>query len=158
MAQDVNTVVNDFLRDAQYRVAELSGVIDDKKRKSKRRRSNEKEKDLRAQLLLWMDCLWDSRQTIHGDDYNFLHDWSDEEIIAECEYLRAISGMNEIPFLTWAGYSPSVRTVITQLLTGNLPVGILDDHIVYDGNGDPIATPFPKVGGMQGETIDVYFS
>ena len=52
MAQSVDTVVNEFLRDAQYRVAELSRDIDTSKRSNKRRRNdNVKERDWRAQLL-----------------------------------------------------------------------------------------------------------
>ena len=105
-----------------------------------------------------MDCLYESRHTIYGSAYNFLYDWTDNEIMGECEYLRALTGMNDIPYLTWAGYSPTVRTVITQLTTGNLPVGSEDEIITYDGNSTPITIPFPKVGGMQGETIAQYFS
>jgi hypothetical protein len=156
---DVNTVVNDFLRDAQYRVAELAIAINEGKKKHKRRRGkNTEEKDWRTQLLLWMDILFDSRNPIYSTDYNFLFDWTDREIIAECEYLRALTGMNNIPFLTWAGYSPTVRVVVTQQVAGNLPAGNEDDIITYDGNGNPITIPFPKIGGMQSETISQYFS
>jgi hypothetical protein len=156
---NLNTVVNDFLRDAQYRVAELSEIIDQGKRKRKRGRGRtEQERDHRMQLLLWMDCLYDSRQTVYDVDYNFLYDWTDNEIIAECEYLRSITGMNEVPWMTWAGYSPSVRVVVTQTTTGNLPVGNEDDMITYDGNGNPISIPFPEIGGQQGETLAQIFN
>ena len=160
MAQDVNTVVNDFLRDAQFRVAELSIVIDNAKRTKKKRRGGrtEQEQQWRAMLILWMDCLWDSRQPIHGSDYNFLFDWTDREIIEECEYLRYLTEMNEIPYLSFAGFSPEVRNKITETVAGNLPAGNEDDIITYDGNGDPITIPFPKVGGMVAETIAQYFN
>ena len=153
---DVNTVVNDFLRDAQYRVAQLATLVNKGKTESKRRNRYEKEDSWRAQLILWMDLLFDSKHSFKTG-YNFLGDWTDREIIAECEYLRKITGMNEIAWLTFAGYSQTINQIITGVI-GTLPVGTEDEHIVYDASGNPYATPFPVTGGMGSLTISQFFS
>jgi len=154
---DVNQVVNDFLRDAQYRVAELAILINKGKTESRRQNRYEQEQDWRSQLILWMDILYDSRHDFKSG-YNFLYNWTDREIIEECEYLRKITGMNEIAWLSWAGYTQMIREEVTGTSGSGLPVGTEDEHIIYDGNGNAYATPFPTTGGMQSETITQFFS
>lgn len=154
---DLNTTISDFLRDSQFRVAELSVEMAAMKTK---RPEYYRLHDLRAQLILWMDLLYESRDNIHGDDFNYLDPevWSERAIISECEYLRKISGMATIGYITFAGYSPIIRNIITGVSGGNLPAGLENQYIVYDVNGNPVATNFPTIGGMQTETITQYFS
>lgn len=155
---DLNTTIADFLRDAQYRVAELTIEMNAMKKKRDEYYSLH---DLRAQLIMWMDLLYESRDSIYGDDFNYLDPeiWPEWDIISECEYLRRISGMATIGYLTFAGYSPIVRNIITGGSgSGNLPVGAENQYIRYDANGDPVAEDFPSIGGMETETITQYFS
>ena len=153
---DINTIVNDFLRDAQYRIAEFTIEINEKKKEGY---SYDEEQFMRAQLILFMDLLYDSRADIY-EGYNFLEDWTDLEIQRETEYLRKFTGMGEIPYLTFAGYSPEIRQEI--LGDGNgvtFPFGNVGDMLIYQTAGiAPVTIPFPEEGGMIGETIDEYFN
>lgn len=156
---DINTTIADFLRDAQYRVSELATIID----KAKRSSSNgihkvQKEEDWRAMLLLWMDILYEVNDQLVDDKYNYLWDWTDTEIKAECEYLRALTQMAEVPLLPFAGFSADVLNIITGKETGNIPVGNENDYLRYDANGDLVAEPFPSTGGHTNETITQFFS
>ena len=154
---DLNTTIAEFLRDAQYRIAEISGELVNMK---KRRPEYEDLFYLRAQLIMWMDCLYEGRDNVYGDPFNYLTSgvgWTDSEIIGECEYLRQISGMNDIAYLSFAGYSPSIANLITGI-GGDLPAGLENYYIRYDVNGNPVSEPFPNTGGMTTETIDQYFS
>jgi hypothetical protein len=152
---DLNQTVYNFLADAQYRVAELS--IEMSEMKVRRSEYNEKH-DLRAQLILWMDLLYESRDNLYGDAYNYLSDWTERQILAECEYLRQLSGMAAIGYITFAGYSPIIIANTNSGSGANLPAGNENDYIRYDVNGNPITEPFPNVAGMTTETIEQYFS
>jgi hypothetical protein len=152
----IDEIVSNFLRDAQYRVAEFTIAISDKKKEG----YNYSDEDfMRAQLILWMDLLYNSRGSIY-EGYNFLESWTDREIQEECEYLRKFTGMGEIPYLTFAGYSPEIRQIITGGGDGiSFPSGNVGDILYYATQGTtPITTPFPQEGGMIGETIDEYFN
>jgi hypothetical protein len=152
---DLNTVINEFLRDAQYRVAELSVELDDAR---DQRLFDKGAFAIRAELILWMDLLFDPRQDVLDPAYNFLDGWDERDIIGECEYLRQKSGMSSIPYATFAGYSPDISNKIIGEGSGEtLPVGSPGDHIVYNTSGIPVADPFPTEGGMQSETIDQFF-
>ena len=152
--RDKDTVVFEFLRDAQYRVAELSTEIDTARRNAV---PYDDQEDLRMQLAAWMDILWDSITSIR--DYYTLLDWTDREVIAECDYLRSISGMAEIPYITFSGYHPQIISKITGESTGgNLPNGQFNQIISYDVSENPYALDFPEEGGMlDNESIDEYF-
>ena len=60
--------ISNFLRDAQYRVAELSNEGEAKRQD---RKTAHKEDDLRSQLLAFIDLLYDSIDNIK-DDYTTL--------------------------------------------------------------------------------------
>ena len=154
----IDEIVNNFLRDAQWRVAELGNEITALKKQGY---DYEEPKWLRAQLILWMDLLYESRASIY-EGYNFLGSWSDRDIQAECEYLRKLTGMAKVPIITFAGYSPEIRNEIIGGDPGDgvdFPFGNVGDILVYETQGSsPNAIPFPQVGGMEGETIFEYFS
>ena len=158
MAQDINTIIADFLRDTQYRVAELSIEIDQAR---DQQLFDKGAFAIRAELILWMDLLYDARHNIREPDYNFLDSWEERDIIGECEYLRQKSSMSSIPYLTFAGYSPEIQNIIIGdpgSGGGTLPTGNPGDHIVYNAASVPITEPFPEIGGLQGETIDQFFN
>jgi hypothetical protein len=155
----IDDQINDFLRDASFRVAELTIDIDAKKRSDK---SFKVEAELRAELTTFMDLLFDTINNIK-DDYTFLKtDWPDREITLEMEYLRDRTGMSEIPYITFTNYSPNILVQITGGNGGSgsttLPAGALNQIITYDISGNAIAVDFPTAGGMfTSETIDQYF-
>ena len=153
----IDDQINAFLRDASYRVAELTIEIDEKKNTDKKFKE---EAELRAELTTFMDLLYDSINPIK-DDYTFLkQSWPEREIIAEMEYLRGVSEMAEIPYITFTGYSPQV---ITQAGDDNVdstmfPPGFVGQIMTYNISGDVVVVDFPSTGGMKiGETIDDYF-
>ena len=152
----IDETINNFLRDAQYRIAELSVSIEEKRKEGY---SHDDELWLRSQLILWMDMIYDPRGGIY-DGYNYLESWTDREIQAECEYLRKLSGMAHMPLLTFAGYSPQIRQIITgDSGSATFPYGNINDILVYTSAGNtPVATPFPQIGGMTTETIAEYFN
>ncbi len=151
---DLNTTIADFLRDAQYRVATLSIEMYGMKR---RRKEYDRLHDLRAQIILWMDLLYESRDSIYGDDFNYLGGWTDRQIIEECQYLRKIGGMSNIAYITFAGYSPIVRSVITGV-ANVIPSGLENQYLRFDAGGNLVAEAFPVTGGMTTESISEYFS
>ena len=156
---DIDEIVSNFLGDAQYRVAELGIEINTQKKEGY---NIEENTWLRAQLILWMDLLYESRSSIY-EGYNYLGSWSDRDIQAECEYLRKLTGMANIPYITFAGYSPEIRNEIIGDPEGGtgaeFPYGEPDDILVYAEAGTtPVATPFPIEGGMTDETIFEYFN
>ena len=155
---EIDIIVSRFLADAQYRIAELGTEINTQKKEGY---NIEENTWLRAQLILWMDLLYESRSSIY-EGYNYLGSWSDRDIQAECEYLRKLTGMANIPYITFAGYSPEIRNEIIggdPSIGVDLPYGVPDDILVYLTAGtNPVPQPFPKEGGMIGETIFEYFN
>jgi hypothetical protein len=155
---NINQYILDFLADAQYRVAELAGEILELKNGGY---GYEVEEWERAQLILWMDLLYESRDSI-WDWYNYLGKWTDKEIKQECEYLRKLSGMSKIPWLTFSAYAPDVVNVILGGGTSaNFPTGNSGDILLYDTDGlNPTPTHFPEEGGMTDEitSITEYFT
>lgn len=164
MAQDVTTVVNDFLRDAQYRVAELSVEIDDLNDEGN---SEYYELiDLRRQLLVFMDIVYWGRHPII-DGYNFLaggNAWTDAEIIKECHYLRSKANLNPVPYINWNNYNPEIVSFGDSGTTGNtvngavFPTGTLGQYLTYNASGNVVASAFPIYGGaLSSEDIFDYF-
>ena len=155
---NINIIVERFLADAQYRIAELGTEINTQKKEGY---NFEENTWLRSQLILWMDLLYESRNSIY-EGYNYLGSWTDRDIQAECEYLRKLTGMANIPYITFAGYSPEIRNEIIGGGGGigiNFPYGVPDEILVYlEAGTSPVPQPFPSEGGMTGETIFEYFN
>ncbi len=158
---DVNQIVNDFLRDSQFRVSELSIIIDASRDTAVKSLEVKQAIEWRSELILWNDMLYESRHDIFDPDYNFLtpNIWTDRDITAECEFLRQKTGMADVPYITFAGYSPEIRnTIIGEDGGTGLPTGNPGDYIEYNVSGIPQTVPFPSIGGMTTETIQQYFS
>ena len=155
---DINEVVDRFLADAQYRIAELSIEMNQLKDD---RQPYERQAKIRANLILWMDLLYESRDCIY-EGYNYLGEWTDEEIQAECEYLRNISGMAEIPAFSFAGYSSTIKAnIVGATPDAQFPFGTAGNILVYENDGSiPVTKPFPEEGGMIEEINDInlYFN
>lgn len=145
--------VQAFIVDAQYRVAELSIEIDEK------RRANDNWKKqylLRLELSIWLSILYESFMDIK-DGYNFLGNWTEAEIKTECEYLRARTGITSIPWINFASYAPEI--VINQPINGGgMPAGSYLDLITWDISDTMTLEQPPNEGGMGNLTIDEYFS
>jgi len=152
----VDAYISDFVRDAQYRMAEIADLLN----KMRNEDSPEYKQllDWREQLYLFMDCLYVGNVDIEGG-YNFL-DWDDYSIQEEIEYLRNYTGMVTSPYTTFVGTYPGlVEAIGTSGGGAALPAGTGGQYIAYNTNGEPVAYTFPVKAGMNdNETALAYFS
>ena len=162
---DINTEVNNYLRDAQWATAELTTEMDDIKDDGNV--GFQRRDAIRLQLSTFMDVLFVADYSFY-EGYNFLYagdtPWTDAEIQTEIDYLRDIGEMSEVPFLSFADYQQNV--VMNVIENGdsvpgigvNFPNGASGDFLYYANTGNnPIATPFPTTVGHTTELIDAYF-
>jgi hypothetical protein len=146
--------ISNFIVDAQYRIAELTVEIDEKKRSD----DNWKiQYLLRLELSMWLSVLYESVQDIYNG-YNFLSDWTETEIKAECERLRLKAGITRIPYLSFTAYAPEI--VVQGVSSGGsgVPAGTQGQLITYDASNVPYVDDEPEIGGMGSLTISQYFS
>lgn len=153
---DINVVVSDFIRDAQFRITEIGTELDNL-RNSSDPRFIELE-DQRLQLYLFMDILYIGQWSIL-DGYNHL-DWSDYDITLESEYLRNRCEMINSPYASFVGTYPEIVACISGQTSGSgLPSGSNGEFIYYNENGTPETVLFPStVGMLDGDTVNLFFS
>ena len=162
MALDIDQIISDFLRDAQYRVAEITIDMDGMDNKSNR--GYKELQDIRHQLIAFMDELWWSYDEL-TDGYNFMlagtTDWTERNIILEIEYLRRKGRLNEIPYLSFTNHTTELAEMQTQSDSSGagFPIGTYQQYIAYNVSGDPVAVDFPVYGGMKTyDDINTYFA
>lgn len=152
----IDTYIEEFLRDAQYRIAQIGGELDDLNDAD----SPEylKLSGYRLELYQFMDIIYVGTWSIL-DGYNHL-DWDDYDIKAEAEYLRNRTGMVTSPFTTFVGVYPQIVDSVTGTdLTTGLPAGDPGEFIYYNNNSDPVTVKFPVSAGMaDGDTPQTFFS
>ena len=162
MAVDLTTAINDFVRDAQYRIAELSVEIDENRDNGQYRMAEALL--LRHELSTFVEVLWWSRHPII-DGSNFLaasEDWTDAEITREIHRLRNKGGLNPVPYISFAGYNPEIISQGDGSGGGCdgscFPQGTLGQYLAYDGSGTVIAQAWPEyVGANPQDDIFDYF-
>ncbi len=153
---DIDQYIADFIRDAQYRIAEIGVEIDGIK--NGRSPRLKELLDWRDDLYLFMDILYVGEWSII-DGYNHLTDWTDEMVQSEAEYLRNKTGMVTSPFTTFVGVYPEIVASIGGGSSSGLPQGDPLDFIQYNQNGEAVTQPFPQfVGAQTGDTPATYFA
>lgn len=159
LAENIST----FLRDAQFRIGEIGDELNAMPSKDSQVYSD--LWDLRNDLCQWVEVLYNARFSFIDGAYRFLDEdetgWTEEEIIAEIEYQRFVSNINEIPYLTFAAYYPWIVNNIIG--SGNIGIGIpsgsLGQYLVYGLNNSIHGETFPDRCGMTiGESIESYFN
>lgn len=152
----IDTVVNDFLRDAQFRIVEIGNELDPMK-DFEDPRYIELETQ-RLLLYMFMDILYVGTWDII-DGYNHL-DWDDHDITLESEYLRNRCEMINSPYASFVGSYPQITACILGASSGTgLPVGNPGDFIYYNLNGNPETEVFPtSVGMIDTDTVEQFFS
>jgi len=165
----IDQAVSDFLRDAQYRIATLTSelhAIEDKG--SKRYKTRDQ---WRLELSVFMDIVYEGHWYIQ-DAYNHIQytdevgtedKWTEAEVMEEIDRLRALTEMNEVPFVTFAGYYPQMYTPVNSIPGASssvgFPAGTSGMIIFYNASGVPYADNINPYAGMQeGESINSYFS
>lgn len=155
---DIDQIVNDFMRDAQWRVAEIGIELDNMP--SKKSAEYKRLYHIRQELYLFMDTLYVGRHVIR-DGYTYMFNtWSERETIEEIEYLRNWSGMTVTPFYNFVSRYEQIRNNITgNGGSSGFPNGDPGDFYVINANGFVEAYPFPNFAGLiDSESIDDYFS
>lgn len=170
---DVNTVVSEFLRDAQYRIGKLSVEINELDKEGSY--NVDEKRRQRLELAVFMSILYEGKWFIADDEYNHIQTadaageedaWTDGEIISEIERLRYYTNMNEIPFINFTAHYPQISSFIgtsgSQGSAGNnltFPIGLSGQVIFYNSSGAPYAETLDQYGGMYDtESIDTYFT
>jgi hypothetical protein len=152
----IDTIINDFLRDAQYRIVEIGNELDENPDfESPRYQELEQQ---RLELYQFMDILYIGQWNII-DGYNHL-DWSDYDITLESQYLRNRCEMINSPYASFVGSYPEITACILGVSSGSgLPAGDPGDFILYNENGTPKTIPYPGFVGMADvDTVASYFS
>lgn len=149
----IQELVEDFLRDAQYRIAEIQNEMESLDDQDFR---FELLKEQREDLYLFMHCIYIGQWNIK-DGYNHL-DWDDWDIQNEMEYLRESCEMITSPFVTFVGNYPSIVESLGSSFGDALPSGTPQDYIYYDANGNAVTAPFPvQAGATDSDTPSTYF-
>lgn len=166
MSLNIAQYVSDFLRDAQYRVAQLTQEIDSKRDEGENDPVFMSLKDSRQSLINFMEIVYDPFTYFEDNGYNFLSAevaWSDREIVAEIEYLRSTTGMTRIPYGAFSGYYPSIlNNILGDGGPSSTPTGLPDgdylEMLRYNASGQLESVPFPVYIGMVTLDINDYFS
>jgi len=168
----INEHIDLFLRDAQYRIAQLSVEIDELEDQG-----SYKYQELfrwRLELSSFMDVVYTGVWFI-TDGFNHIQltdeqdteeGWTESEVMQEIEYLRYYTLMNEAPFITFTGHYPQIVNPVSQTTgigsVGNgviLPSGQPGMTVFYDASGQLYADSIsPYSGHIDNESINAYFS
>lgn len=160
----VDDHVANFLRDAQFRIAEISVEINGLEDKGSYQYT--KLNESRLQLSLFMSMLYEGKWLITGS-YNHVQigegqTWTEYELISEIQYLRHYNKMNVVPYITFTPHYPKIAGLINGGGSGSvssLPAGNFGQLMGFNGNGDPEAQDIDEWAGHRtGETITAYFS
>lgn len=163
----IDDYINNFLRDAQYRIGVLSSEIDaleDEGSYQYKLKSRQ-----RLELGTFMDIVYEGKWYITSSGYNHIQyttsmgekaAWTQKEVTQEIEHLRYYTEMNEVPFITFTAHYP-------QIINGSgvgssamgFPAGNYGQVIFYNALGVPYADDVDEYGGMYtNESINSYFS
>lgn len=170
---DLNTVVSEFLRDAQYRIGTLSVEINNLDKEGSY--NVDEKRRQRLELAVFMAILYEGKWFIADSEYNHIQTaeaageedaWTEYEIISEIERLRYYTNMSEIPFVNFTAHYPQIASFIgtsgSSGSAGNtitFPIGLSGQVIFYDVSGVPYTDSIDLYGGMYDtESIDTYFT
>lgn len=155
---NLNEEIAYFLRDAQYFLAELQT------KKNSLMRSDTKKvseyRNLRWEISSFMDVLYDSHQTLHGDYAGFFADWTDTEIIKEIEYLREKTGMSNAPWFDFGGMTSTIINSYPSSSEGGDSVNSsTPNYLAYYKTATKISgKPLSQYAGIISDSIEDYFN
>jgi hypothetical protein len=157
--------ISNFLRDGQYRIAELSVSMDtivDKGSYQYRECFQ-----WRLEIIMLMRILYEGKWYIQ-DGFNHIQfgstddTWTENDLVKEIEHIRYYTNMNEMPYITFTAHYPQIASTIGgsgQVGSAELPSGNPGDVIFYNSESVPYADSINPYGGHEDdETIEQYFS
>jgi hypothetical protein len=165
----IATYIDNFLRDAQYRVGQLTAEIDTIEDNGSYQYREKRRQ--RLELTTFMDVLYEGKWYITSG-YNHIqyggggtdeNTWTEREIIQEIEHLRYYTEMNEVPFINFTAHYPQIVNFITGAggsgsVTG-VPAGLYGMSIFYNASAQAYADYIDPYGGMYtAESISSYFN
>lgn len=166
----LNQEISNFLRDSQYRFAELT--VNKDAREDTGDIAIRSEISIRRQLDAFLFLLYTNRYDIitpeQGDWPNFLYDkWTDDEIITEMDYLRELSEMNLIPWLDFTASVNVIRQEVTEIVIqeidgirqssiGDLPVYINEFEVAGLPKEQVVNFPVKFESEWQGENPSLF--
>lgn len=164
---DVNEYVSNFLRDAQYRISELTIEIDERRDEGEEDPLFRELKTKRQALINFMEVVYDPYTSFTENGYGFMkageNAWEDREIIEEIEYLRDYTDMTLIPYGVFTGYYPQI---LNNILGDGInqggevvfPTGDYLEILRYNSSGQIESIPFPDYTGAGDLSIIDYFA
>jgi len=171
---DLNTVVSQFLRDAQYRIGTLSVEISELDTEGSY--NVDEKRRQRLELTVFMAILYEGKWYIADDAYNHIQmsetageetTWTEYEITSEIQRLRYYTNMDEMPFINFTAHYPQIASFLgtggsSGSASGNnlsFPIGLSGQVVFYNFTGNPYAETIDEYGGMYDtESINTYFA
>lgn len=168
----IHDEILNFLRDAQFRIGELTEEIDELYNIGEIESPKTKHR-LRLELLTFMEILYEINWTIDGTSYNhilthpdpvYVSPWTEQMILDEMEYLRIHCGMSEQPLMTFVPFYTEIVNNIVSSQTSS-PGGGIDvegtnkQMLMFNIANELVAIDVDPYAGMKAnETINDYFS
>jgi hypothetical protein len=151
--------VNQFVSDAVYRIGELGHLMD-----ALADNSNYQYRDMysvRRDLSNFLAILRHTTMSIK-EGTTFL-DWSEYDIEKEMQFLRRLSGMNQLPIMNFLNHAVGVLVIQQGGSNGggtpaNFPAGLQGMTIFYNVSNQPYADYIDPYAGMGNDDINTYFA
>jgi len=164
----IHDEILNFLRDAQFRIGELTEEIDELYNIGEIESPKTKHR-LRLELLTFMEILYEINWPLDGTSYNhvvshpeeeYVSPWTEQMILDEIEYLRIHCGMSEQPLMTFVPFYTEIVNQTTTEPGGGIDVeGVYGQMLMFDISGNLTAIDVdPYAGAKPNETITDYFS
>lgn len=152
----LNEEISDFIRDAQWKLIEMSIYQDQDNDFSYGEAQIKRSLRDRWELYIFMWLLYNNRYN-YSEDHASLLDWTEEQISAEIQYLRNRFNMNPVPVM----FNSARKTVLRfiEQNSGNLPEGIPGYILGWNQNNEPVPVPVKSiVGAITDVSPEQYFS
>ena len=154
--------IAEFLRDAQYRLAEMSYELSSK---SNRKIKNYDEKLLLLKrLTIFIHLLYVEDYPIYDTSFNFLN-WSKNQIIKEIEFFRAKLNINVVAFAEFVNYKTIVQlqnqilNITNEAIAANdINAGSIGQNAIYVDEKTIGPQSFDTIAGYDGTSISQYFN
>lgn len=156
---ETSAAIAEFLRDAQYRYAELSFELSQRRNK-KVTEIALKRKQLK-ELCAFFNLLYVERYDFVSGDIN-VSPWTEAELIAQMEKFRLELNINVQAIGQFTGHTPNIFIKVQDLtqigINGSITSGAVGLNAVYSGEREISAEDPVEAVGSEGLTANQYFN